>query len=83
MPKLCLMTVPGLNVRRDWRLVHDRLLDEHVHVTDVLATVMPETILVTYDGAATAEVDAWLDTVAETILAQRLRCRVGVPARCS
>lgn len=52
MPSLCLITVPGLEVSSDWRLVHDRLLDEFPEVTDVLATTMKETILVVYEHAA-------------------------------
>jgi hypothetical protein len=67
MPKLCLITVPGLEVRSDWRLVHDRLLDEFPKVTDVLATTMPETILILYEEAASLDPGRWLDTVSETI----------------
>jgi hypothetical protein len=43
MAKLCLITVPGLDVRADWRTVHDRLLDDFPKVTDVLATTISET----------------------------------------
>jgi hypothetical protein len=67
MPKLCLITVPGLEVRSDWRLVHDRLLDDFPEVTDVLATTMPETILILHEDAATIDPGRWLDTVSETI----------------
>jgi hypothetical protein len=61
--------VPGLNVRSDWRLVHDRLLDDFPEVTDVLATTMKETILIVYEGHADAS--AWLETVSETLLGVR------------
>jgi hypothetical protein len=65
-PKLYLITVPGLEITSDWRVVHDRLLDEFPEVTDVLATTMKGTILIRYGGPAHA--DAWLETVSETIL---------------
>ena len=66
MPDLCLITIPGLEVG-DWRVVHDRLLDEFPQVTDVLATTMKETILVVYEDAASGDAGRWLDTVSETI----------------
>ena len=28
MPRLYMITVPGLEVKSDWRTVHDRLLDD-------------------------------------------------------
>ena len=65
-PKLYLITVPGLEITSDWRVVHDRLLDEFPEVTDVLATTMKGTILILYGEPARA--DAWLETVSETIL---------------
>jgi hypothetical protein len=65
-PKLYLITVPGLEITSDWRVVHDRLLDEFPEVTDVLATTMKGTILILYGGLAQA--DAWLENVSETIL---------------
>jgi hypothetical protein len=69
MPKLCQITVPGLEVRTDWRLVHDRLLDEFPDVTDVLATTMPATILITYRRSV--DPDAWLAVISETVEASR------------
>ena len=66
MQNLCQITVPGLEVAADWRLIHDRLLDEFPEVTDVLATTMKGTILILHGGPAHA--DAWLETVSETIL---------------
>ena len=81
-PKLYLITVPGLEITSDWRVVHDRLLDEFPEVTDVLATTMKGTILILYGGPAHA--DAWLETVSETILNFRHvgRARQGAtPAR--
>jgi hypothetical protein len=71
MPSLCLITVPGLEVSSDWRLVHDRLLDEFPEVTDVLATTMKETILVVHEHAAPGDAGRWLDTVSETLLSRR------------
>jgi hypothetical protein len=71
MTRLCLITVPGLEVRSDWRLVHDRLLDEFPEVTDVLATTMKETILVVFEQAAPGDASRWLDTVSGTILSRR------------
>jgi hypothetical protein len=79
MPSLCLITVPGLTVSSDWRLVHDRLLDEFPEVTDVLATTMSETILVVYEYAAPSDASRWLDTVSETLLHRGQRW--GAPRR--
>jgi hypothetical protein len=79
MPSLCLLTVPGLEVSSDWRLVHDRLLDEFPEVTDVLATTTKGTILVTYEDPAPGDAGRWLDAVSETILHCR-RSR-GTPRR--
>jgi hypothetical protein len=70
MPRLYMITVPGLSVRSDWRPVHDRLLDDFPEVTDVLATTVPETLLIVYEG--TANIDAWLDGVSDGILSHRL-----------
>jgi hypothetical protein len=74
MSKLCMITVPGLRVSSDCRLVHDRLLDEFPEVTDVLATTIKETILVIHERAAPENADRWLDAVSETILYRR-QCR--------
>ena len=35
--KLYSVTLPGLDVRSDWRTVHDRLLDDFPAIEDVLA----------------------------------------------
>jgi hypothetical protein len=71
MSKLCMITVPGLLVSSDWRLVHDRLLDEFSEVSDVLATTIEETILVIHEPATPENADRWLETVSETILNRR------------
>jgi len=71
MPRLSQITVPGLHVPSDWRAVHDRLLDDFAGVTDVLATTMPGTILIVYEGAP--DVDGWLDSVSSSILGRRNR----------
>jgi hypothetical protein len=76
--KLYLITVPGLEVKLDWRVVHDRLLDEFPAVVDVLATTMKGTILIVYEGPDDA--DAWLETVSETILNFRHAPAHGAPA---
>jgi hypothetical protein len=78
MPSLCLITVPGLHVSSDWRLVHDRLLDEFPEVTDVLATTIKETILVAYDHAAPGDGGRWLATVSETLLDRRRTASVAL-----
>ncbi len=49
MSHLSILTVPGLDVRSDWRGVHNRLLNEFPAVTNVLATTMPETLLIVHD----------------------------------
>lgn len=46
------LTLPGLDVRSDWRLVHDRLLDEFLAIDDVLPTTTTATILIVYEGPA-------------------------------
>jgi hypothetical protein len=79
MPKLCMITVPGLRVSSDWQTVHDRLLDEFPEVTDVLATTIKETILVVHEQAAPEDAGRWLDTVNETILYRREHRRARRP----
>lgn len=71
MPQLCMITVPGLQVKLDWAAVHDRLLDDFPQVTDVLATTMTATLLIVYEGDA--DIDAWLRGVSEGILSRRMR----------
>jgi len=66
-----MITVPGLQVKFDWAAVHDRLLDDFPQVIDVLATTMPATLLIVYEGDA--QIDAWLDGVDEGILSRRMR----------
>jgi hypothetical protein len=78
-PKLCLITVPGLDVANDWQLVHDRLLDGFLEVTDVLATTMEGTVLVVYEGSFDA--GAWLETISQTILNFRHGPRARQQAR--
>ena len=71
MPRLYMITVPGLEVKSDWRIVHDRLLDDFEKVDDVLATTTPETLLIVYRGRA--RVDEWLDGMSEAVLLRRMR----------
>jgi hypothetical protein len=71
--KLYMLTLPRLDVRSDWRTIHDRLLDDFAAVDDVLPTTMPETLLIAYRGRA--EVDGWLDSIDEAISGRRLRTR--------
>jgi hypothetical protein len=75
MPQLCMLTVPGLQVKSDWVAVHARLLDDFPEVTDVLATTMTATLLIVYEGEV--DVDAWLDGVGQAILARRMRAGAG------
>jgi hypothetical protein len=81
MPRLYMITVPGLEVKSDWRVVHDRLLDDFDKVDDVLPTTTPETLLVVYRGRA--RVDEWLDAMSEGVLLRRMRAGGGrtPPAR--
>ena len=65
-----MITVPGLEVKSDWRLVHDRVLDEFENVDDVLPTTTPETLLIVYRGQA--DVDEWLDAISEGVLLRRM-----------
>jgi hypothetical protein len=71
MPQLYMITVPGLDVKSHWAVVHDRLLDAFGHVSDVLPTTMPSTLLIVYQGVPDA--DAWLRLVSETLLSRRLQ----------
>ena len=73
MPRLYMVTVPGLDVKSDWQQVHDRLVDEFPDITDVLATTIPETVLIVYEGRA--DIDAWLEAVTEAILLRRITTR--------
>ena len=68
--KLYSLTLPGLDVRSDWRMVHDRLLDDFPAIDDVLATTTTATILIVYEGSA--QIDGWLDSIDEAILSRRL-----------
>jgi hypothetical protein len=65
------LTLPGLDVRADWRAVQDRLLDDFPAIDDVLPTTTTATILIVYEGSA--EIDGWLDSIDEAILSRRLR----------
>lgn len=71
MPRLFMLTVPGLKVAVDWEAVHDRLLDDFPGITDVLATTMTATLLIVYEGDA--DVDAWLEGISDGILSRRIR----------
>jgi hypothetical protein len=74
MQRLYMITVPGLQVKSDWAMVHDRLLGDFPRVTDVLATTTPATILIVYQGRP--EIDGWLDTVSDTIRRRRMSTAV-------
>ncbi len=70
MPRLLMLTVPGLKVASDWQAVHDRLLDDFPGITDVLATTMTATLLIVYQGDA--NVDDWLEGISDGIVSRRL-----------
>jgi hypothetical protein len=81
MPRLYMITLPGLDVKSDWRIVHDRLLDDFPDVDDVLATTTPETLLIVYRGRA--EIDEWLDALSDGVLHRRIsksKTRKAFPA---
>jgi hypothetical protein len=69
--KLYSVTLPGLDVRSDWRTVHDRLLDDFPAIEDVLPTTMVATLLIAYRGSA--EVDGWLESIDEALLGRRVQ----------
>jgi hypothetical protein len=69
--KLYSLTLPGLDVRADWRVVHDRLLDDFPAIDDVLPTTMVATVMIAYRGPA--EIDGWLGSINEAVLSRRLR----------
>ena len=70
--KLYSVTLPGLDVRSDWRTVHDRLLDDFPAIEDVLPTTMVATLVIAYRGRA--QVDGWLESIDE-VLANSLDVR--------
>jgi hypothetical protein len=70
VPRLFMLTVPGLKVSSDWAAVHDRLLDDFPGITDVLATTMTATLLIVYEGDA--NVDDWLEGVSDGIHSRRI-----------
>jgi hypothetical protein len=70
VPRLYMITVPGLQVKLDWAAVHDRLLDDFPQLMDVLATTIPETLLIVYEGDD--HIDAWLDGISDGILSRRM-----------
>jgi hypothetical protein len=65
------LSLPGLDVRSDWRAVQDRLLDDFPAIDDVLPTTTTATILIVYEGSA--EIDGWLDSIDQATLSRRLR----------
>ena len=71
--QLFMLTVPRLDVRSDWRCLHDRLLDDFPEIEDVLATTIPATVLIVHEGDA--DVDGWLERVGKTIEMRRLAAR--------
>jgi hypothetical protein len=77
--KLYSVTLPGLDVRSDWRAVHDRLLDDFPAIDDVLPTTMAATVLIAYRGPA--KVDGWLGSISEAVLSRRLTSPRHPPAR--
>jgi hypothetical protein len=71
VPRLFMLTLPGLNVASDWAGVPDRLLDDFPAITDVLATTMTATLLIVYEGDT--NVDGWLEGIRDGILSGRIR----------
>jgi hypothetical protein len=65
------LTLPGLDVRLDWRAVHVRLLDDFPAIDDVLPTTMIATLLIVYRGSP--QVDEWLDSIDGALLSRRRR----------
>lgn len=80
MPRLFEITVPGLSVKSDWAAVHDRLLDDFPCVTDVLATTLPATLLIVYEGDS--DIDSWLDGIRDALLSRRMnQARKGIAGK--
>ena len=76
--KLYSLTLPGLDVRSDWRAVHDRLLDDFPAIDDVLPTTMVATVVIVYSGSA--QVDGWLASIEAALLIRRGRAAGGPAA---
>lgn len=72
---LYMITVPGLDVKSDWRVMHDRVLDGFANVDDVLPTTIPETLLIVYRGRAHS--DGWLQAMSEGVLFRRMTAGGG------
>jgi len=70
MLNLYWLTLPGLDVRWDWRAVHDGLLDEFEAIETVLPTTTAATLLIAYRGQA--QLDGWLDSIDRSVVARRL-----------
>ena len=68
--KLYSLTLPGLDVRSDWRAAYDRLLDDFPAIDDVLPTTMVATLVIVYRGSE--QVDGWLRSIEEALLSRRL-----------
>lgn len=79
MPRLFMLTVPGLKVPSDWAAVHDRLLDDFPGITNVLATTIIATLLIVYEGDA--NVDAWLEAISDGILSRRIAAENALRVR--
>ena len=69
--KLYSLTLPGLDVRSDWRVAHARLLDDFPAIDDVLPTTMVATLVIVYRGSE--QVDGWLHSIEEALLGRRVR----------
>ena len=69
--KLYSVTLPGLDVRFDWRAIHDRLLDDFVGIDDVLPTTMAATLLIVYQGPP--QIERWLDSIDRVISSRHVR----------
>jgi hypothetical protein len=67
--KLYSLTLPGLDVRSDWRAVHDRLLDDFPTIDDVLPTTAAATLVIVYQGSA--RLDGWLDSIDKALRSRR------------
>jgi hypothetical protein len=63
--RLFQITVPGLSVKRDASAVRARLRADFEGIDDVLATTMPETLLIVYTDRE--RVDEWLAALSDAI----------------
>lgn len=79
MQKLYEITIPGLSTKADLPAVRHRLLADFPKVVEVLAMTTPATLLIAYHSEQ--EVDAWLETISDSVATRRAGFRAATVRR--